>query len=175
MSWKDIYNKCNSRDLSRITVIKDNIELNSSVKNFNLENGYKLLIITLLIIAVLLIGFWSKPIIILYTMLIYVFSLVLGFIYNIYKIKIDSDGLFFKSFFRKEKIELDNLITIYIEKRRSFFFVIPVYSYNLNIIYVEKEQIKYISLSTLMLKKKSVLNMFDKLEFEEIKIPNKSK
>ena len=102
MSWKDIYNKCNSRDLSRITVIKDNIELNSSVKNFNLENGYKLLIITLLIIAVLLIGFWSKPIIILYTMLIYVFSLVLGFIYNIYKIKIDSDGLFFKIFFNEK-------------------------------------------------------------------------
>ena len=72
--------------------------------------------------------------------------------------------------FREITLKREDLLTIYMERQKSrILLIIPTFFYSINILYKDKNNVNGYSLSTIMLKKKDVLNFFNHFEFNALK------
>ena len=86
--------------------------------------------------------------------------------YNTYSLRITDKTLLLNIMFKEITLKVEDIVTIYISKQKSnIFLFIPFYFYSINIIYKEGKQFSGYSLSTMMLKKKDVLNFFKHFKF----------
>lgn len=167
---KDVYTKINHNPYCQVTNIKGKYTLKSNAKNLFENNWKKLLIGTLILLAVFTYTFWSNLILVLYCLLLLILLLIATIYYNTYKLTLGEDGIIFKINTLKDAIPYDKLANIYIAKDSIKFFFIPVYYYKINITYLsEKEKISIYSFPTFMINATELQKFFDCFEVEEYK------
>ncbi|MBR3324675.1 MAG: hypothetical protein IKG14_01320 [Clostridia bacterium] len=170
MNWKEIYNKCNHKKYSIITNIEQPVMIKSNISNFLDKYKWYLLIGTIIIITALLITLKFNIKLIIGCLGIAVFLLISLIYYNTFKLIIKDDKLKINIMFKEITLKKDDLLTVYIERQKSrILLFIPFYFYSINILYNDKGSVAGYSLSTIMLKKKDVLNFFKHFEFNILK------
>jgi len=156
-----------------ITDIKQPVSIKSTISNF--FKKYKLPILLWVMLLLIMIAFTFKfnVNLIIAVLVITCILLIALTYYNTYKIAIKNDKLIMNIMFREYVIPKENLLNIYVQRRRSFILlVIPFYYYSINIIYKENEDIKNLkgySVSTMMLMKEDILKFFKAFSFDKLK------
>lgn len=172
-NWKSIYNKCNHNKYSKITEINDNIELKANCKNFLNNFGIIILIICLLFLIAFIYTFKNNPIAILYCFGIILALFILAMYNSTYKLTINNKELYLKSGFVQNSLKLENLINIYLSKKKMRFLGFPINAYYINIIYKQdsnnEDKTILINLPAIMLNKKQVLKFFSNIKTIKIK------
>ena len=170
MKWREIYNKCNSKKYSLITNIEQPVTLKSNFANFLDKYKWGLLIGFLALIVFLITTLQFNIKILLCFLVIAVFLLISLIYYNTFKLIIKDDKLIINIMFREITLKREDLLTVYIERQKSrILLIIPTFFYSINILYKDKDNVNGYSLSTIMLKKKDVLNFFNHFEFNVLK------
>ena len=172
---KEIYLKVNHNKNSQLVEISGKAEVKSNVKNF--LNNYKYIVITILILILILLiyTFKNNPIIILYCIGFMIALFLLAIYSASYKITLDEKELNVYINFQNTKIDSDSLANIYISKEKMHLFFIPIYNYNLNIIYIKNDTPMIMSFPTVMVNRKSLLKLFSIIKTEKIKNEEKKK
>lgn len=166
----DIYNKVNHNKYSRITQITGKSELKSNYRNFIFNYKYLIIVLVVILLCLLIYTFRSNPILILYSLGLLLLLLIFS-IYNCtYKLKMDEKSLSLQVNFQKTEIITSDLINIYLSREKMRFFGFPLYSYSLNILYLVNQDIKAISLPTVMASRKQLMKLFSTFETEVLKI-----
>ena len=89
--------------------------------------------------------------------------------YNTYRLDIKKDRLKLEITLKSYSIKIDDIVNIYIERKRNFIMLfIPMPYYYINVLYLENEQVKGFSLSTIMVKKEDIKKFFKHFEFQKI-------
>ena len=170
MKWREIYNKCNSKKYSLITNIEQPVMLKSNFANFLDKYKWGLLIGILAFILFLIATLQFNIKILLCCLAITVFLLISLIYYNTFKLIIKDDKLVINIMFREITLKREDLLTVYIEKQKSrILLIIPTFFYSINILYKDNDSVNGYSLSTIMLKKKDVINFFNHFEFNVLK------
>lgn len=170
LKLKDIYNKVNHNPYCQITNIINKYTLKSNVKNL-FKNYWQIILIFSVIITIFFIyTFWSKLILVVYSLMLILFLFIATIYYNAYRIIISEEELKFNINLQNNSIPYDKLGNIYLSKDNIKFFFIPIYYYNIKITYLlEENKIGILSFPTFMLNKEDILKFFSSFEFEAYK------
>lgn len=185
LNWKAVYDKCNHNKYSKITEINGNLELRANCKNFFANFGAIILIVLLIFLIMFIYAFKSNPMAILYCFGIIIALFILALYNSTYKLTINSKELHLQSGFEQNKLNIEDIINIYLSKTKMRFLGFPVNAYSINIIYNQKDannenkQILF-TLPAIMLDKKQVIKFFSgiktiKIKDEEEEIKEKEK
>lgn len=173
MRWKDIYEKSNHTEYSQLIELNEPVKLEGNFSKFFSE--HKIFIIIFVILFVVLSFATYKLDLKTFFAIAFVICIVIMFLlyYNSYKLSIRKNILTLKAQLNDIKVDCDNLVTIYLSKKKVFLFIIiPINVYYINIIY-EKENSKntkfnIITLPTIMNKKEDVYKFFKHFKFNQI-------
>ncbi len=169
LKFAEVYDKCNHNKYSKITEIKEKVDLKSNCQNLFKNYGVIILIMTLICLAVFIYTFRNNPISILYCFGIIILLFILSLYNSTYKITLSDKELIIFSNLQKEKIDIANLINIYMSKKKMRFMGIPFYAYTINAIYLQNDNQMMISLPTVMLNPKQVIKFFSTMKIVKIK------
>ncbi len=168
MKWKDVYNKCNNKKFSRITNIQDVTSIYSNVKNFIKNDKIWIISITLVIIGLLSYTFRNNITLILSSIGLFLALFVFMIINSTYKVSLGDKSIKINANFQETDIKYDSLVNIFLDRKKNLFLGIPLFTYTFNVIYIEEENPMIITLSTIMLDKKQVLQFFNQIKTEEL-------
>ena len=68
------------------------------------------------------------------------------------------------------KINCDDLVTLFLSRKKMLLFIIPINIYFINIVYSKENKLKIISLPTTMNDKEDVYKFFKHFEFKKIEV-----
>lgn len=169
MRWKELYNTCNNDVNKIVTKINQPARIKSNANNFINKYKWMLLFGTISFTTLILYTFKLNVQLILASYGIMLVLLILLIYYNTFKIDIDKDMLKIDITMKQYSININEIVNIYIERKRSFIFLlIPYHYYFINILYLENKKVKGFSLSTVMLKKDDIQKFFKHFEFKNI-------
>lgn len=168
LKFKDVYEKVNHNPYCQVTNILKKFEIKSSFKNL-LNNYGKIILLTIIIVlAVLTFTFWNNIEIILCSVGILLLLFIMAIIYNTYKINLTEESLIYKMNMQTTSIPYQNLINIYLNKKKVKIFFIPIPYYTINIVHIaDEERVNILSFPTVMLNKKDILMLFSCFELKE--------
>lgn len=176
MKWKDVYNKCNNTEASQLIDFREPAKIEANIKKF--YESYKIAIILFLILFVVLAfttykfnakTFLACVIVLLIAMLFVVY-------YNSYSLLIKNNKLKIKIQFNDIELNCDDLVTLFISRKKVFIFiVIPMYVYYVNIIYCKGENFNIITLPTVMCKKEDIYKFFKHFTFQKLEPKKRAK
>ena len=168
-SLKAIYEKVNHDKYSQIVDISGKAEVKSSVKYF-LYN-YKYIVITILILTLILLiyTFKSNPMVILYCIGFLIVLFLFAMYSACYKLSLDEEKLNVHINLQNSSIDTDSLANIYLSKEKMRLLFIPIYNYQLNIIYIKEDTPMIMSFPTVMVNRKSLVKLFSIIKTEKIK------
>jgi len=164
VTWDKVYEGSNNSQFSQLIDIKKESILKSNITNFAKSNKIVLTIVTIIFIATLVVAFWKVPLMIVLSALIMAFFLLLIILHNTFVLKVSPKMVTLKTMFQKNEIKTSDIVTIYMNKNKTRFFFIPIYTYSLNIIYYRDDIYYNITLPTVMMDKKVVTNFFKTIE-----------
>lgn len=171
MKWKDVYNKCNNSEYSQLININEPVKLEANFKKF--FHTYKIAVIVFLVITVTLTFLTYKFNIKAFLACAFVFivAFLILIYYRTYKILIKNDKIMIKAQLDDIKINCDDLVTLFLSRKKMLLFIIiPINIYFINIVYSKENKLKIISLPTTMNDKEDVYKFFKHFEFKKIEV-----
>ena len=167
-SMRYIYEKSNHSKYSQLVNIKDECEIRSNCKNFLVNYKIVFLIVVALFTLLMVYAFRENPIAIVYCIIFFI-ALFLLAVYNCtYKLTLDDKNLSIAINFQKTIIKTDSIANIYISREKLKLLGIPIYNYNLNIIYFINKNTYIVSLPLVMVNRKQIKKLFSSIETEKI-------
>ena len=167
MKWKEIYEKSNNKKYAQIVDIDEPLKLKSNIKNFIANSKVYIILSLIIFISFTIIAYKGNIQAILATFFVLLILVILMIYNHTYIIETKNDKLIAVIDLKKIEIDYENLINIFMSrKRRRLLFVIPIYTYNINIIFIDGEEQMIMTLSTFMTRKKDVYNLFKKIKVQ---------
>lgn len=174
MKWKDVYNKSNNSEYTQLININEPVKLEANFKNF--FSTYKVLIIIILIAFIVLTFITYKFNIktIFACTFVFFIAILLLIYYRSYKILVKDNKMKIKVQLNDIEINCDDLVTLFLSKKKLFLFIIiPINTYYVNIVYSKEKKLNIITLPTTMNRKEDVYNFLKHFEFRRIELNNK--
>lgn len=190
MKWKEVYQKCNHTEYSQLIDIREPVILVGNLKKFFYTHKIGILIFLIAFVVLSFVTYKIEWKSFLTIACVFLIALLILVYYNSYKITIKKNKLVVRAELDDIEINTDDLVTIYLSKKKVFLFIIPIYVYYINIIYVKniqennnknlilnEKQSKFniITLTTVMNQKEDVYKFFRHFKFQKIETNTKKK
>lgn len=165
-SLKEIYNKVNTSPNSQIVGIKNKTTLISNMANYLSNNKFGLIIGFLVYLIILTWLFYKIPKIIFISLGVVLSLFILYFISSTYQLKMLEKSMILKRGSEKTNIDYNSLFTILLSYEKYRLLLMPLRIYSLNIFYIEKDELKALSLPIVMLKRSALLKFMNSFDFQ---------
>ena len=183
MNWKEVYEKCNHTEYSQLIEIREPVKIEGNFKKFFSAHKIGIIIFLIAFIVLSFITYkleWKSFLAVAFVLLIAILFLVF---YNSYRITIRKNKLMIRAELNDIEINTDDLVTIYLSKKKVFLFIIiPINVYYINIVYAKHNQsnprastsngvqpsFNIITLPTIMNEKEDVVRFFKHFSFRKI-------
>ncbi len=165
---KDVYEKVNTKPLSKITEFQKKGSLTANFKFFIENYGVIYLLILLILVLCICIGFkfdWKMLLIIIGIYFVGTLALIAT---NTFRLSWCNQGLKIRRLVKEEIIPYNEIYSLFMYREKTrFAFFIPIYSYTINLYCNDPDkEVKRVYFNTIMINKKAVEKFMNSVDVE---------